>query len=112
MNGILYMLALVAVPWLVAWTIRDLGRPSDMWWPFDMQGDEVPPSPRGWRARRAASASRPGRTAAPPEPAAPPPAAPEPAGGIGRGRVPGGRSARRPGGHGHAVQSVKINSNS
>jgi hypothetical protein len=37
MSGILYLLALVAVPWLVAWTIRDPKSPTAIWWPFDMQ---------------------------------------------------------------------------
>lgn len=43
MTGFLYLLALIAVPWLVLWSIRDPSRPTPIWWPFDMKGDKVPP---------------------------------------------------------------------
>ncbi len=54
MTGVLYLLALIAVGWLVAWTIRDPARPTSVWWPFDMQGEEPPPPPSGEGGRFAA----------------------------------------------------------
>ena len=54
MTGVLYLLALIAVGWLVAWTIRDPERPTGAWWPFDMKGDAsvVPPHGRAAVAKR------------------------------------------------------------
>ena len=54
MSGFLYLLALIAVPWLVAWLLWDPARSGNLWWPFDMQGDPPPvPRPETWRGRRA-----------------------------------------------------------
>jgi hypothetical protein len=105
MNSFLYLLALIAVPWLVAWTIRDPARPSEFWWPFDMKGDELPPPPTGWRAQRAAALSARSRPTAPSPESARPTASDAP---IDRGRGSGrpaapvgrprGRDANPPGG--------------
>ena len=60
MSGLLYLIALALVPWLVAWTIRDPAQPTELWWPFDMKGDETPVAtqpgvekPGNWRQRGA-----------------------------------------------------------
>ncbi len=54
MSGLLYLLALIAVPWLVAWTICDPARTQRVWWPFDMKGDRPPVQQAAtWRERRA-----------------------------------------------------------
>lgn len=91
MSGLLYLITLIVVPWLVAWTIRDPARPSAFWWPFDMKGDEVPAPPKGWRAKRAAALAGRGRAATPmPEEALPD------AGQAVRLRASGGRAMRRP----------------
>ena len=64
MSGVLYLIALALVPWLVAWTIRDTAQPTELWWPFDMKGDETPQTtrpgvgtPGNWRQRGANGAS-------------------------------------------------------
>ncbi len=64
MSGVLYLIALALVPWLVAWTIRDPAQPTELWWPFDMKGDETPVAtqpgvekPGNWRQRGANGAS-------------------------------------------------------
>ncbi len=52
MTGILYLLALIAVPWLVAWSIADPTRSTKIWWPFDMKGEPEKPKLRAWQVRR------------------------------------------------------------
>jgi hypothetical protein len=69
MSGILYLLALIAVAWLVAWSISDPTRADKIWWPFDMKGEPEKPKLRAWQARL--------RPDMPPR-AAPPPAPPRP----------------------------------
>lgn len=75
MSGLLYMMALVLVPWLVVWTIRDPNRPSPMWWPFAMKGDPAPARGHAGVTRRGFRAPDPSAAAA--EPPADAPRAPD-----------------------------------
>lgn len=78
MTGVLYLCELIAFAWLVMWTLRDPERPTELWWPFDMKGDETPVGTQpglgasgNWRRRGAGGA--PWRSARTPPPAEPGP---------------------------------------
>ena len=70
MSGVLYLLALLVVPWLVAWMVIEPSRSSKIWWPFDMKGEAQAPRPGRWAARGQPDAwrNRAGRAALPPPP--------------------------------------------
>ncbi len=44
MSGVIYLITLILVPWLVAWTISDPAQSRGTWWPFDMK-EPAPANP-------------------------------------------------------------------
>jgi len=65
MDSLLFGLVMLAIPWLVAWTMVDRSKPNEVWWPFDIRQVKTPAASQP--AEGSEALHQPRRTRTPPK---------------------------------------------